>query len=129
MNIYTQEFNNSYNYWRKDTMSVKVAAYLYIGGLKNGSVRADLMTISQTGKYATLLELQNDAAKNYLWRSSTILTPRSGGSNSHKNKSKNPMTQPTSKRHQPIVYGQNNSGSHGNFGDSASKGISNTKGS
>jgi len=36
----TQEFNNSYSYW-KDAISVKVAAYLYIRGLKNGSVRAD----------------------------------------------------------------------------------------
>jgi len=40
---YTQEFNNSYSYW-KDDISVKVAAYQYIGGLKNGSVRADLRT-------------------------------------------------------------------------------------
>ena len=39
------------------------------------------------------------------------------------------MTQPTSKRHQPVVYGQNNYGSHGNFGAGGSKGISNTKGS
>ena len=39
------------------------------------------------------------------------------------------MTQPTYKRHQPIVYGQNNFGSHGNFGTNGSKGISNTKGS
>ena len=29
---YTREFNNSYIYW-KDDISVKVAAYLYIGGL------------------------------------------------------------------------------------------------
>jgi len=34
---------------------------MYIGGLKNGSVRANLMTNSHTGKYATLMDLQNDA--------------------------------------------------------------------
>ena len=39
------------------------------------------------------------------------------------------MTQPTSKWHQPIVLGQNNSGSHGNFGVSGSKGIPKTMGS
>jgi hypothetical protein len=37
---YTQEFNSSYNYW-KDDISVKVEVYLYIGELKNGSVRAE----------------------------------------------------------------------------------------
>ena len=39
----TREFNNSYNYWKID-ISFKVAAYLYIVVLKNGLVRADLMT-------------------------------------------------------------------------------------
>jgi hypothetical protein len=39
------------------------------------------------------------------------------------------MKHPTSMRHHPVVYGQNISGSHGNFGDSGSKGIPNTKGS
>ena len=82
---YIQEFINSYNYW-KDNISVKVAAYLYISGLKNASVRADLMTNWQTSKYAPLVDLQNDAAKNSLWRSSTIITPRSGGSTSHHDK-------------------------------------------
>ena len=84
---YSEELKNSYRYW-KDDISVKVAAYLNIGGLKNGSVRADLMTNWQTGKYATLMELHNDAAKNSLWRSSTIITPRSSASNSHHSKSK-----------------------------------------
>jgi hypothetical protein len=72
---YTQEFNNSYSYL-KDDISVKVAVYLYIGGLKNGSVRANLMTNWQTGKYATLMDLQNVVANNSLWRSSTMITPR-----------------------------------------------------
>ena len=30
---YTQEFNSSYSYWKGD-ISVKVAAYLYLGGLR-----------------------------------------------------------------------------------------------
>ena len=73
----------------------------------------------QTGKYATLMDLQNDAAKSCLRRSSTIITPRSSGSNSHHGKGKAPMTQ-------PIVFGQINSDSHGNFGPSSSKGVLNT---
>ena len=36
------------------------------------------------------------------------------------------MTQPNSKRHQPIVFGQNNAGSHGSFEPSSSKGVLNT---
>ena len=40
---YTQEFNSSYSYW-KDDISVKAVAYLYIGGLSVGALRADLMT-------------------------------------------------------------------------------------
>jgi hypothetical protein len=67
--------------------------------------------------------------KNSLWRSSTIITPRFGGSNTHQNKGKSPMPQPTSKRHQRDVYGQNNSGSYGSFGASGSKGIPRTEGS
>ena len=39
----THEFNTTYSYW-KDYIFVKVVAYLYIGELKNGSVRAYLMT-------------------------------------------------------------------------------------
>jgi hypothetical protein len=122
---YTQEFNNSYSYW-KDDISVKVAAYPYIGGLKNGSVRADLMTNWQTGKCATLMELQTDAAKNSLWRSSTVITPRSGSLNSHHNKGKPPMLQSTSKRHHPIVFKHQTTSSHGGFGASGSKDTSNT---
>jgi uncharacterized protein YbdZ (MbtH family) len=48
------------------------------------------MTNWQTGKYDTLMALQNDAAKNSLWRSSAVITPRSGGWNSHHNKGKTP---------------------------------------
>jgi hypothetical protein len=100
--------------------------YLYIGGLKNGSVRADLMSNWQTGKYATLMDLQNDAAKNSLWRSSTIITPRMGGSNNYHGKGKSPMPVPMSKRLQPANFGQNVFGSHGSFGAGSSRGVSNT---
>ena len=72
------------------------------------------------------MELQNDVANNSLWRFSTIITPRSGGLNSHHNKGKALMTQPTSKRHQPIIFKQDNSSSHGIFGASDIKGIPNT---
>ena len=99
---------------------------MYIGGLKYGSVRADLMTNWQTGKYATLMDLQNDAAENSLRRSSTIVTPRIGGSNSHHGKGKAHMPQPASKRLQPIGFGQNHFGSHDSFGAISSKGVSNT---
>ena len=64
---YTQEFNSSYSYW-KDDISVKADAYLYIGGLKIGALRADLMTNWKVDKYDSLLTLQNDVAKNSLWR-------------------------------------------------------------
>ena len=84
------------------------------------------MTNWQTGKYATLMDLQNDATKNSLWRSSTIITPRTRGSNSHHGKGKAPMPQSTSKRLQPVGFGQNTVGSHGSFGASTSKGFSNT---
>jgi len=40
---YTHEFNSSYSSWNND-ISVKAVAFLYIGGLRVGSVRADLMT-------------------------------------------------------------------------------------
>ena len=80
----------------------------------------------QFGKYATLMDLQNDAAKNSLWRSSRIITPRMGGSNSHHGKGKASMPAPMSKRPQVAGFGQNTFGSHGNFGASTNKGVSNT---
>ena len=75
------------------------------------------------------MELQNDAAKNSLWCSSTIITPRTGCSNSNHNKGKAPMPQPTFKRHHPIVFKQQPSSSHGSFEASSSKGFPNTLGS
>jgi len=69
---YTQEFNSSYAYW-KNSIDIKAAVYIYIGGLKNGALRADLMTNWQCNKYPSLIALQNDAVKNSLWRASSSL--------------------------------------------------------
>jgi hypothetical protein len=66
-----QDFNSSYSYW-KDGISVKDAAYLYIGGLKVKALRADLMTNWQTYKYESLLTLHNDVAKNSVWCSAAV---------------------------------------------------------
>jgi hypothetical protein len=74
------------------------------------------------------MALQTDATKNRLWRSSTVITPKTGGSNTHQNKGKSHMTQRSFKRHQPSSLGQNNSGSRGNSGGSGYKGASITKG-
>ena len=49
-----------------------------------------------------------------------------GGSNSHHGKGKAPMSAPMSKRLQRAGLGQNTFGSHGSFGASTSKGVSNT---
>ena len=46
---YTQEFNNSYSYWKTDIF-VKAASYLHIGGVKVGALRAYLMINQQEGK-------------------------------------------------------------------------------
>ncbi len=74
------------------------------------------------------MALQTDVAKNRLWRSSTVITPRTGGSDTHQNKEKSTMTQPGFKRPRPSSIGQNNSGSHGSFGGSGHKGTSDCKG-
>jgi hypothetical protein len=68
--------------------------YIYIGGLKNGALRADLMTNWQMGKYLSLISLQNDAAKNSLWRASSSLA---SGSNtpSNSNTDRQQPKQPT----------------------------------
>jgi hypothetical protein len=76
------------------------------------------MSNRQEGKYATLMAFQTGAAKNSLWRSSTVIAPKIGGSNTHKNKGKSPMTQSKFKRPQPSNFGQNNFENHGSFGGS-----------
>ncbi len=80
------------------------------------------MTNSQSGKYDTLLVLNNDVVNNSLWQSSIMITPIFGGSGTNQNKGKSQMTQPTFKRPQPTNFGQNNSGSHSSFRGVGSKG-------
>ena len=46
---YIQELNSSYFYWKHD-ISVKVAAYQCIGGLKVRALRVDVMTNRQACK-------------------------------------------------------------------------------
>jgi hypothetical protein len=41
---YMQEFNTSYAWWKKSIDIKAAVVYMYIGGLKNGSLREDLMT-------------------------------------------------------------------------------------
>jgi hypothetical protein len=69
--------------------------------------------------------LQNDAAKNSSWRSSSIITPRMGGYNFHHGKGKAPMLAPMPKRPQTTGFGQNTFGNHGSFEAITSKGVSN----
>ena len=78
---YTQEFNRSYAYW-KNSIDIKAAVYIYIGRLKNGALRADLMTNWQFAKYNSIIALQNDAAKNFLWHASSSALGASTPSNS-----------------------------------------------
>ena len=67
--------------------------YIYIGGLKNGALRADLMTNWQCNKYPSLIALQNDAAKNSLWRaSSSFASGASTPSNSSTDRQPKPPT-------------------------------------
>ena len=76
---YTQEFNSSYSYW-KDDIFVKADSYLYIRGLKVGALRVDLMINWRASKYDYLITLQNDVAKNSLWRSAAVDIPRNSSS-------------------------------------------------
>ena len=122
---YTQKFNSSYSYW-KDHISVKAVAYLYIGGLRVGALRADLMTNWQAIKYDSLLTLHNDAAKNSLCRSTAVNISRNSSTATTQNKGKAPMPiHPYTRSHDNI--GQSSHGSRNNFGGNGSKGASTSK--
>jgi len=82
---YTQEFNTSYAWWKK-SIDIKAAIYMYIGGFKNGPLRADLMTNWQTGKYVSIIDLQNYASKNSLWRSTSSIGTNSFSNTNRKGK-------------------------------------------
>ena len=125
---YTHDFNDSYSYW-KDDISIKVASYLYIGGLTIGALQANFMTDWQTSKYASLINLQNDVAKTSLWRSTAVNIPRSGNSETTQNKGKAPMpTMPSYKRPHGII-GLNNHDNYDSFGNNGSKGVFGNKAS
>jgi hypothetical protein len=100
---FMHEFIIFYSYW-KDDFSAKAAAYLYIRGLKVGVLRADLMTNWQASKYEYLLTLQNDLAKNSLWRLAAVNIPINSSFATNQNMDKAPMPMPSYKRsHGSIV--------------------------
>jgi hypothetical protein len=99
---------------------------MYIGGLKVEALRADLMTNWQARKYASLIALQNDDAKNSLWRSIAVNILRSGSSSTKQNKGKAPMSMASYKRPRGSIS-HNIHGSYGNFGNNGSKGASGGK--
>ena len=123
---YTHEFNSSLSFW-KDDISIKAAAYTYIAGLKVGALRADLMTNWQASNYSSLLALQNDDAKNSLWRSTAGISPSSGSFCTTQNKGMAPMPTPSYKRPHGSV-GQSSRDNHGNFEGNGSKDASGNRG-
>jgi hypothetical protein len=72
------------------------------------------MTNWHAGKYDSLLTLQNDVAKNSLWRSSAVNIPRNSSSAKTQNKGKAPMPMPPYKRSHGNI-GQSSHGSHNIF--------------
>jgi hypothetical protein len=98
MNVYSLiEFNRSYSYW-KDDIYVKAVAYLYIGGLKVGALRAYLMTDWHAGNYDYLIALHNDVAKNSFWRSAFVNIPKNSSSATTHNRGKAHVPKPSYKR-------------------------------
>ena len=73
-----------------------------------------------------MIALQNDAAKNSLWRSAAVNTPRNGSSASTQNKGKASLPMPSCKRSHGSI-GERSHGRHVSFRDNGSKGISNRK--
>jgi hypothetical protein len=99
---------------------------LYIGVLKVGALRADLMTNWPANKYESLLTLHNDTAKNSLWRSAAVNLPRNSSSANTQNRGKEAMPMPSYKRRHGNI-GQSNYGSHNKFRVNGSKGTSGSK--
>ena len=58
---YNEEFNGRLKPWMND-ISLQASAYLYIGGLQNGLLRANLIANWESIKYTSLQELQFDAS-------------------------------------------------------------------
>ena len=81
----------------KTTSPLRAAAYLYIGGLIVGTLRADLMTNWHAGRYDSLIALHNDVAKNSLQRSVVVDIPRNISFATTQNKGKAPVPMPSYK--------------------------------
>ena len=64
---YTRKFNDYYSFWKPE-VSEKIGTYLYIMGLRSGSLRADLMSAYSLGKFNSLSDLQLHAARSNLCR-------------------------------------------------------------
>ena len=116
----------SYSYW-KDDISVTVAAYLYIGGLKVGALRIYLMANWEACKHDSLLTLQNEANKNSLWRSAAVNIPRNISSATTLNTGKVHMSMPSYTRPHHGNIDQSSHGSRNTFGGNGSKGASGIK--
>jgi hypothetical protein len=99
---------------------------VYIGGLKVGALRADLMTNWQAGKYESFIAFQNDAAKNSLRRSAAVNIPRYSSSAITHNRSKAHVPMPSYKSPHGSIGQSSHHGSHNNYGVSRSKGASRT---
>jgi len=81
------------------------------------------MTNWQASKYDSLVTLQNDTAKNSLWRSIVVNIPRNSSSVATQNKGKAPMPMPPYTRSRGNI-GQSSHDSHNNFGGNGNKGAS-----
>ena len=99
---------------------------MYIGGLKVGTLRADLITNWLANKYDSLLTLHNDAAKNSLWLSAAVNITRNSSSATTQNRGKAPMPMPSYKCPHGSI-GQSSHGSHNSFGGNGSKGAFGSK--
>jgi hypothetical protein len=84
------------------------------------------MTNWQASKCTYLIALQNDDAKNSLWRSTAVHIPRSGSYGITQNKGKAPMPMPSYKRPHGSI-GHNSHSSYGGFEDNDSKGAFGSK--
>jgi len=79
---YIRKFNDSYSFWKSE-ISKKCVVYLFVSGLRNGPLRADLMSAYGLGKLKSLSELQLHASR------STLSIPPTG---TQKPEAQKPMT-------------------------------------
>ena len=84
------------------------------------------MTKWQASKYVSLITLQNDAAKNSLWRSAAVNLPRNSSSATTINRGKTHVPMPSYKRPHGNI-GQSSHDSQSSFERNGSKGASGMK--